>query len=64
MPDTVQVNVSMDAETAHDLDTLAREDGIDNRSAMVRRLIRQEIARRYSTPQPCITVAEALAHTL
>lgn len=61
MTDTVQVNVSMEGETALQLDTMAKEAGYDNRSAYVRMLIRQEYARRYSQPSPLITVDEAIA---
>jgi metal-responsive CopG/Arc/MetJ family transcriptional regulator len=48
MPDVVQVNVSMEIETANQLDQMAQDAGYDNRSAFVRWLIRQEIARRKS----------------
>lgn len=60
MADVVQVNVSMDREDAASLDNMAREAGYDNRSAFVRMLIRQERARRYSSPS-LMTVAEAEA---
>ncbi len=56
----VQVNVNLAADDARALDTMAREMGYDNRSAFVRWLIRQEWARRYSQPNPDVTVAEAL----
>lgn len=61
MTETIQVNVSMEAETAALLDKLARESGYENRSPFVRWLIRQEAARRYSQPNPAVTVAEAQA---
>jgi metal-responsive CopG/Arc/MetJ family transcriptional regulator len=43
---TVQVNVSLEPEDAATLDRMAAEDGFDNRSAFVRRMIRQEAIRR------------------
>jgi len=57
----VQVNTSMDRETASQLDQMTKASGLDNRSAFVRWLIRQEYARRYSQPNPTITIAEAQA---
>jgi metal-responsive CopG/Arc/MetJ family transcriptional regulator len=47
MSDVVQVNVSMESETATQLDQMAREMGYDNRSAFVRWLIRQEWNRQH-----------------
>lgn len=47
MPELTQVNVSMSVDDLATLDELAREDGYDNRSAFIRRLIRNEKARRY-----------------
>lgn len=46
MSDVVQVNVSMESETANQLDQMARDAGYDNRSAFIRWLIRQEVTRR------------------
>ncbi len=43
----IQVNVNLDEASAQVLDRMAAEDGFDNRSAFVRRMIRQEAARRY-----------------
>lgn len=59
MTEVVQVNVSMEQETAAQLDLMARDTGYDNRSAFVRWLIRQEYARRYSRPNSVITVENA-----
>lgn len=61
MAEVVQVNVSMDNETAGQLDQMARQAGYDNRSAFVRWLIRQEYARRYSAPNAGVSVGEAMA---
>lgn len=61
MSDVIQVNVSMPKEDADDLDRMAHEMGFDNRSAFVRWMTRQEKARRYSQPNPLITVSEAQA---
>jgi metal-responsive CopG/Arc/MetJ family transcriptional regulator len=60
MAELVQVNTSITEEDAKMLDRMAAEDGFDNRSAFVRRLIRQEWARRYSKSNPLISVADAM----
>ena len=44
---SVQVNVNLDDADAAILDRMAAEEGFDNRSAFVRRMIRQEATRRY-----------------
>jgi hypothetical protein len=49
-----------DQEALEMLDALACEDLRQN-GKQVAWLIRQEYARRYSTPQPVVTVAEAQA---
>lgn len=51
-------SVVFDAETREQLAAMAREDDRTN-SALIRTLIRQEYARRYSKPNPFITVSEA-----
>lgn len=56
----VQMNVNISTEDARMVDYMAREDGFDNRSAFIRRLIRQEWARRYSQPNPAVTVEQAV----
>lgn len=62
MPDFIQVNVNLTEEDARVLDRMMAEDGFDNRSAFVRRLVRQEWqARQFSHPNPSVTVAEATA---
>ena len=43
-----QVNVSMTLKDLQMIERMMREDAYDNRSAFVRRLIRQEWDRRYS----------------
>jgi metal-responsive CopG/Arc/MetJ family transcriptional regulator len=55
----VQINTNIDNETAAQLEKMSHDMGYDNRSAFVRWLIRQEYARRYSQPNPVITVEEA-----
>ena len=60
MTDFVQVNVNLLDEDARMLDRMMSEDAYENRSAWVRRLIRQEWARRYSRPNPVISVADAM----
>jgi len=60
MAELVQINTSITEEDAKMLDRMAEEDGFDNRSAFVRRLIRQEWARRYSQPNAGVTVAQAV----
>lgn len=47
-----QVNINLDDDTATQVDVMARKDGFDNRSAWVRRLIRQEIERRAQMALP------------
>jgi metal-responsive CopG/Arc/MetJ family transcriptional regulator len=61
MPEFTQANVNLTVEDARALDWMANEDGIDNRSAFVRKLIRQEWSRRYSRPNPGITIEQAQA---
>ncbi len=61
MPEFVQINVNVTEEDARMIDRMMVEDAYDNRSAFIRRLIRQEWARRYSRPNPAISVADALA---
>lgn len=61
MPEFVQVNVNITEEDGAFLDQMMVEDAYDNRSAFIRRLIRQEWARRYSHPNPLISVADAMA---
>ena len=53
-------SVVFDAETREQLVAMAREDDRTN-SALIRTLIRQEYARRYSKPNAGVTVAEAEA---
>lgn len=60
MTEFVQVNINITHEDARALDRMMVEDAYDNRSAWVRRLIRMEWARRYSQPNPLISVADAL----
>lgn len=59
MSELVQVNSVMENEEVVMLDLIAKElslDGRINRSATVRWLIRQEHARRYSTPNPLVSI--------
>lgn len=46
MSELIQVNTSMDQETAKVLELMARDAGYDNRSAFIRLLIRREAARQ------------------
>lgn len=55
----LQMNVSISDEDASILDQLMTEDAYDNRSAFVRRLIRQEWARRFSQPNVSVTIEQA-----
>lgn len=52
---TVQVNISMEPELAMWIDTTVAAEGEDNRSAFVRKLIRQERARRQQLSLPLPT---------
>lgn len=56
----IQININVTAEDARMIDYMMAEDIMDNRSAWVRRLIRQEWARRYSQPTPAVTVEQAV----
>ena len=60
MAEIIQMNVAVTEEDARMVDRMMVEDGYENRSAFVRRLIRQEWARRVSQPNPVITVEEAV----
>jgi len=57
--DNVQVNINLTEEDANMIERMMQEDFIDNRSAFIRRLIRQEWARRYSQPS-LFTVEDAI----
>ena len=58
MPElNTQVNTAVDSETVTMLDQMCEID-VRNRAQMVRWLIRQEFARRFSQPS-LMTVAEA-----
>lgn len=46
MPELVQINTSMDVDTARVLEQMAHDAGYDNRSAFIRLLIRREAARQ------------------
>lgn len=61
MPEFIQVNVNLTSEDVRMLDRMMTEDAYENRSAFVRRLVRQEWARRYSAPNPGVLVEEAIA---
>ena len=52
----IRVNVNLKDDDAKMLDRMMVEDAYDNRSAFVRRLIRQEWARRYSKPNAGVTI--------
>ena len=55
----IQINISVSAEDARMVDQMMVEDAYDNRSAFMRRLIRLEWARRYSQPNPAVTLQQA-----
>lgn len=56
----VTKSVVFDTETNDMLKRMANADDRTD-SALVRTLVREEFARRYSTPQPAITITEAQA---
>ncbi len=60
IPEKIQMNVNVTAEDARMVDHMMAEDMIDNRSMFIRRLIRQEWARRYGRPNPGVTVEQAV----
>jgi Arc/MetJ-type ribon-helix-helix transcriptional regulator len=49
MPD-VFMNIRIEEQDERMLELMMKEDFFDNRSAFIRKLIRQEWARRYSQP--------------
>ncbi len=55
-----QVNVNLTLGDVAMLDQMMSEDGFDNRSAFMRKLVRQEWARRYSRPSELVTVEQTL----
>ncbi len=55
----IQVNINLKDTDAKILDQMMVEDAYDNRSAFIRRLIRQEWARRYSQPNAGVTIEQA-----
>lgn len=55
-----QINVNLTKDDLVLLDYMQQSDGIENRSAWIRQHIRQEWARRYSRPNPAVSVAEAI----
>lgn len=57
----IQVNINLKGDDAKILDQMMVEDAYDNRSAFIRRLIRQEWARRYSQPNAGVTIEQAQA---
>jgi Arc/MetJ-type ribon-helix-helix transcriptional regulator len=59
MPD-VFMNIRIEEDDERMLTQMMKEDFFDNRSAFIRKLIRQEWARRYSRPNPVISVADAM----
>ena len=59
MPD-VFMNIRIEEDDERMLTQMMKEDFFDNRSAFMRKLIRQEWARRYSRPNPLISVADAM----
>jgi Arc/MetJ-type ribon-helix-helix transcriptional regulator len=59
MPD-VFMNIRIEEDDERMLTQMMKEDFFDNRSAFIRKLIRQEWARRYSKPNPLISVADAM----
>lgn len=51
------VNIRLDEDDIRILMQMMREDFIDNRSVFIRRLIRQEWARRHSRSSPAVSIA-------
>lgn len=54
-----QANINLTKHDANMVDFMMSTDGDVIRSAFVRKLIRQEWARRYSQPNPVITIEQA-----
>ncbi|RJR10006.1 hypothetical protein C4588_04255 [Candidatus Parcubacteria bacterium] len=59
MPE-IFINIRADEDDVKMVERMMREDFIDNRSAFIRRLIRQEWARRYNQVSPMIEATEHL----
>jgi Arc/MetJ-type ribon-helix-helix transcriptional regulator len=55
----IQTNVNITEEDGKQLDLMMVDDGYENRSAFIRRLIRQEYARRFSQPSS-VTIEQAV----
>lgn len=55
----VQMNINLTDDDARKVDHMAREDAYENRSAFMRRLIRQEWLRRYSQPNQATAIEQA-----
>jgi predicted transcriptional regulator len=51
-------SVVFDPETREQLSVMAKQDDRTN-SALIRTLIRQEYARRFSSPNPAVTIEQA-----
>jgi len=61
MKDYTQVNINLLSDDVKMLERMMNDDAYENRSSWIRRLIRQEWARRYSAPNPLISVADAIS---
>jgi len=62
MSEMIKVNFSLQPETIDQLEKLCKET-FRTKSDMLDYLVHQEYGRRYSQPNPVITVEEALAQT-
>ena len=59
-----QVNVTLADDDMKALDHMMKADGFDNRSAFLRKLVRQEYARKFSQSNPLIMVDEAISASI
>lgn len=65
MSELIQINTSMDTETAKVLDQMVKDAGYENRSAFIRLLIRREAARQgRPVGEPTLKPVEKASETL
>jgi antibiotic biosynthesis monooxygenase (ABM) superfamily enzyme len=57
MPDYFQTNINLTEEDARKVAIMSSNDGIENRSAWMRWLIRQEWIRRHPNLTPAVVAA-------
>jgi Arc/MetJ-type ribon-helix-helix transcriptional regulator len=56
----IQTNINLTEEDDSHVDQMMKQDGFDNRSAFIRKVVRQEWARRVSQPNQEISISEVI----